>query len=395
MCRVDVAPAGAPVRAQILVMDARTGMAAELMHRFAERTGVTSERPARRYLWTDAFAVCNFLGLAAATGEQRQVELALHLVERVHDVLGRHRPDDPRRGWLSRLADDQGRAHPTLGGLRIGKPLPERASWEPLDERLEWDRDGQYFHYLTKWMHALSQVGGTTGQPLFNRWGRELAGRAREAFTYATPDGRRRMYWKLSVDLSRPLVASMGQHDPLDGLVRCLELSTGHEGEEPRLEDAIADFAAMVDPSALASGDPLGIGGLLVDAHCLAQLQARGAPTYGLIEPLLDAAQAGLAHYAAQPDLRLSATHRLAFREIGLSIGLAACTELEWPTTSGSVRTQLERISAYARLRTDIDAFWMRAENRRSSTWLAHEDINEVMLATSLCPAGFLVLTLH
>jgi hypothetical protein len=38
------------------------------MMRFAERTGLTSANPSRRYLWTDAFAVCNFLGLNTATG---------------------------------------------------------------------------------------------------------------------------------------------------------------------------------------------------------------------------------------------------------------------------------------------------------------------------------------
>lgn len=36
-----------------------------LMMSFAERTGLTSERPRQRYLWTDALAVCNFLGLTA------------------------------------------------------------------------------------------------------------------------------------------------------------------------------------------------------------------------------------------------------------------------------------------------------------------------------------------
>ena len=65
------------------------------MTRFADRTGLTAERPAQRYLWTDAFAVCNFLGLGRATGESRHTELALRLVDRVHHVLGRHRADDP------------------------------------------------------------------------------------------------------------------------------------------------------------------------------------------------------------------------------------------------------------------------------------------------------------
>lgn len=32
------------------------------------------------------------------------------------------------------------------------------------------------------------------------------------------------MYWKMSIDLSSPLVPSMGQHDPLDGLITYLQL---------------------------------------------------------------------------------------------------------------------------------------------------------------------------
>jgi len=71
--------------------------------------------------------------------------------------IGRHRADDPRRGL-----DQRARRGGRLGGLRIGKPLPERGAGEPVDERLEWDRDGQYFHYLTKWMHALDQVARAT-----------------------------------------------------------------------------------------------------------------------------------------------------------------------------------------------------------------------------------------
>jgi len=55
--------------------------ATRLMLSFAERTGLVSGRAGRRYLWTDAFAVCNFLGLARATGEARYRELALQLIE--------------------------------------------------------------------------------------------------------------------------------------------------------------------------------------------------------------------------------------------------------------------------------------------------------------------------
>ena len=44
----------------------------------------------------------------------------------------------------------------------------------------------------------------------------------------------------------------------------------------------------------------------------------------------------------------------------------------------------------------EIESFWLPPEHRRVRTWLDHEDINDVMLATSLVPEGFLVLpTVH
>jgi hypothetical protein len=124
-------------------MEERTTEAAALMRRLAHRTGLVSDQPQRRYLWTDAFAVANFVGIARASGDAACVERALQLIRSVHQVLARHRPDDRRSRWLGAAA---GPAHPTRGGLRIGKPLPERGPGEPLDPRLEWDRDGQYFH---------------------------------------------------------------------------------------------------------------------------------------------------------------------------------------------------------------------------------------------------------
>ena len=89
-----------------------------------------------------------FLSLVYATGETQNRELALRLAEQVHQTLGRHRSDDPRSGWISGLSEREGEYHPTCGRLRIGKELSERAPDESIDERMEWDRDGQYFHYL-------------------------------------------------------------------------------------------------------------------------------------------------------------------------------------------------------------------------------------------------------
>jgi len=340
-------------------MDPTAVRAADLMADFADRTGVTSDRPRRRYLWTDAFAVCNFLRLG-------DTERALRLVAQVHETLG----------------GLDGSGHPTRGGLRIGKPEPERGPDEPLDEDREWDRDGQYFHYLTKWMHALDQVTRWTGNAQYREWARELARTAHRAFTYAAPGGHgRRMYWKMSVDLSRPQVASMGQHDPLDGLVTALQLG---------LADLAADFGAMIEPGALATGDPLGIGGLLFDAYRIEQL-TRGTPERdtGLLEALLEAALVGLQY--GRRDTNLPAARRLAFRELGLAIGLAGVARME-REGDADVRHAVAPLAKFVRVRAEIDAFWLTDDHRRARSWLDHEDINQVMLATSVAPEGFLVL---
>jgi hypothetical protein len=371
-------------------MPGDTETASELMTRFAERTGLISQRPTQCYLWTDAFAVCNFLGLGQATGESTYTELALRLVRQVHQVLGRHRPDDRRTGWISGLSEEQGEAHPTRGGLRIGKPLQERTPDDEGDERLEWDRDGQYFHYLTKWMHALDQVARSTGQAMFSGWARELALAAHRAFTYALPPGtRKRIYWKLSIDLSRPLVASMGQHDPLDGFITYTQLESLPGGCGPRLAVAIADFAAMIEPTGLATADPLGLGELLVGAYRVLLLERQSAGGYGLVETLLAATLAGLRHYVQQPELRLPAHRRLAFRELGLAIGLGVLErDNRWHAASDSVRARVDQLSSYAPLRGEIEAFWLQPQHRRVESWLEHQNINDVMLATSLQPDG-------
>ena len=145
--------------------DSATETAAQLMSGFARRTGLypESQKEQRRYLWTDAFAVCNFIELFVRTGNEFYRQCATDLIDQVHHVLGRYRADDYRHGWISGLDEEAGKRHPTMGGLRIGKPLRERQAGESVDERLEWDRDGQYFHYLTKWMHALCRVAVISG----------------------------------------------------------------------------------------------------------------------------------------------------------------------------------------------------------------------------------------
>lgn len=381
--------------------DERTVRATELMLGFAERTGLSGGLPPRRYLWTDAFAVCNFLALERATGEARHLELALCLVDQVHHTLGRHRADDARQGWISGLDEHEGEAHPTRGGLRIGKEPPERAPGEACDEELEWERDGQYFHYLTRWMHALDQLSRATGDACFNRWARELAASAHGAFI-APPSARgpQRMYWKTSIDLARVLVPSMGQHDALDGYITALQLRATAERLPqpvggPDLREALRDFGAIAARGDWASADPLGIGGLLADAGCMAQLAQEGAvDDEGLLEHLLAAARAGLDCYAGSRQLRDSAQHRLAFRELGLAIGLQAVTLIarEHAPAGPAARAELDALLRHVPLGDEIESFWCNPAHHAGDTWRAHRDINEVMFATRLLPGGFLLL---
>ncbi len=222
--------------------------AARIMRGFAERTGLEGASP-RRYLWTDAFALCNLLALHEHSGDESFRRLAISLVDQVHQVLGRHREDAGRAGWISGLDPATGREHPTAGGLRIGKPLPERGPDEPYDDRLEWDRDGQYFHYLTKWMHALVRMAEVSGEVRYCRWAVELAKAAHAGFRRTDPvTGRLRLAWKMSIDLSRPLVPFGGLHDVLDAWItyQSVALCADHAGVVADLDAEIAEAGAAL-----------------------------------------------------------------------------------------------------------------------------------------------------
>ena len=122
----------------------------------------------------------------------------------------------------------------------------------------------------------------------------------------------------------------MGQHDPLDGLVTCAQLrataaSLGSSGEGPDLAQELAGFAAMLRPAEWETADPLGLGGLLIDACRVAQLPDAGPfRPDDLVQALLTAALPGLRAYERHGELEEPAARRLAFRELGLAIGLHA-----------------------------------------------------------------------
>jgi len=377
----------------------RLDKAIAVMDAFAARTGVTSDLAPTRYLWTDAFAVCNDVALREATGDDRFLARARRLVDQVHRVLGRHREDDPRAGWISGLSESDGGAHPTAGGLRIGKADNERSASEGYRPEAEWSRDGQYYHYLTKWMFALLRMAHATEDATYHRWAVELARAAHAGFVVRAP-GRFTMHWKMSIDLSRPLVPTEGHHDALDGLVTFSCLAAGAPGgADPEiLRKETEALRAMCEGRSWATGDALGIGGLLTDTLRCAQLDRSGHPTgSSLFGTLLRAAATSLRSLGEPSFLRLPALGRLAFRELGLALGLEAVERLEtWddlpvPADTASLYAKvLDDVASYVPVGRAILDFWNEDRHRAADTWADHRDISDVMWATCLVPEGFL-----
>ncbi len=380
----------------------------DIMESFAHRTGIsTDENTQSRYLWTDAFALFNYLELFRQTNKRDYLERALTLINQVHYILGRHRSDDSRGGWISGLEDSAGQCHPTIGGLRIGKTMPERKAKQTMDTQEEWDRDGQYFHYLSKWMLALYCTSRITNDSNYYQWAVELAKTAYAQFTYVNPmDGCRKMYWKMSIDLSHPLVESMGQHDPLDGLITYLQLQTLlSERDDPsktlNLDMETEELFKMCEGMSWTTSDTLGLGGLLENACTLAHIivEKKYTKYEGLLLQILEDIELGLDYFIHAEVLRQTTDHRLAFRELGLSIGLHALelmeklveNKIEYFHRKTQIKSRIDRLLKYKLFAGKIEEYWLLPEHQGASSWIDHYNINSVMLVTSLAPRAFLL----
>jgi len=184
------------------------------------------------------------------------------------------------------------------------------------------------------------------------------------------------MYWKMSIDLSRPLVPSMAQHDPLDGFVTYNELqATAAKDSEKStgkdLRSEIFNMASICEGKSWATDDPLGIGGLLFDGCRVAQLIVSGnLEQADLLETLLESSLIGLGSFVKRNSLKLSADRRLAFRELGLSIGLGAVEKIQELVEQkigrlrkkDSLHSLLKTLSRYAELREIIEKFWLEGQ---------------------------------
>ncbi len=199
----------------------------------------------------------------------------------------------------------------------------------------KWDRDGQYFHYLTKWMHALCRAAFVAGDPVYLVRALELGAAAFNGFVQRSASGDVvGIYWKMSTDLSRPLTFAMGLHDALDGVITFRELQhasakIGPKLEVPDLTSAIESLSNLCRKRNWTTTDPLGIGGLLFDACRLSQLTG-GDADQELLEQLTEASEKSLRAFLAGRSLRRSSSQRLAFREFGLAIGLMAAPTISY-----------------------------------------------------------------
>jgi hypothetical protein len=94
------------------------------------------------------------------------------------------------------------------------------------------------------------------------------------------------------------------------------------------------------------------------------------------------------------------AEYRLAFRELGLAIGLQTIDKMMLIIKQHPERfpqqqlliSQLADFSPHLPLMKKIKIFWLTATNQQNNTWTEHIDINSVMLATTLRPDGYLLL---
>lgn len=114
---------------------------------------------------------------------------------------------------------------------------------------------------------------------------------------------------------------------------------------------------------------------------------------------ILAATQAGLEQVAHSMLTGQPPARRLAFRELGLAIGLALpeCLSRGEETPHEAARHSplmagIMRLARHRPLRDTIVQTWRDPRARQSETWRNHEDMNSVMLATVLAPEGFLVL---
>ncbi|KAL9046639.1 MAG: hypothetical protein Q9214_000576, partial [Letrouitia sp. 1 TL-2023] len=298
-----------------------------------------------RYLWTDAFGIINFLTLYKESSDPKYLHFASRLIASVHGILGSTRNGNSRLPGVTEQ-------NPLGGGLRIGKKDASGA-----------DEDGQYHHYLTIWMFALNRMTLATGDDKYNNQAISLAKAIHPHFFHNRSSAKPCMYWKISTDMQRPLVANEGNMDPINGFLvfRILQQAAN---DNSVLSEEIADYKRVmnrkgehkVSKDALDLGMTLWISHWLDGEHLGEQLQSQCMNR--LYELFSDNG-----HF-----LR-STTYRLAFREFGTCMGMGCSAE---------------RNSLLASWKAEILASWENVLGTQTPEDL--RPITQVMYAAALIP---------
>ena len=226
----------------------------------ADEAGLCADGIQRRYLWTDAFGVLAYTSIAdrykAASGknggdgnelyaskEIQYRKAANVLVDVVHNCLGSPRSSKAMDAMAKDPSSPTGHV-----GLRIGKVTTRQVT----DYGMSYD--GQYWHYIDKWLLALARSGHVED-------GIRIAKSCFPAFFDAEGGGIR---WKLSVDATAPssLQWARANDDTLNALIVFSILESQRTSSMPSLADEIQLLTTALNGYRLTrvTDDPLGWG---------------------------------------------------------------------------------------------------------------------------------------
>jgi hypothetical protein len=302
----------------------------------ADEAGMCADTVQRRYLWTDAFAVLAYVSIAELYESQQDYQTAQpyrraidKLISTVHDNLGKPRSNRPEHAMKPSSDSPTG-----FVGLRIGKEISRPVT----DYGMRYD--GQYWHYIDKWLWALQRAGHDE----------EAIAIARTCFPHFFDSRGKGMRWKLSVDATPApgLEHVYGSNsDTLSALIVFCILQ-GDDGailkeEIGMLQNALGGYKFRV------TDDPLGFGLDLMWDQFL-----HGSPMQSALKPLASRA--------------LDPSHMsLPFRLYGAMIGA--------------------RIAGWENQKVDALEEQALAYEARVAGHEKHSSINRVMLAMCLlCP---------
>ncbi len=103
----------------------------------------------------------------------------------------------------------------------------------------------------------------------------------------------------------------------------------------------------------------------------------------------------GMSSFARNNPLKIHPEYRLAFRELGLSIGFKSIKNVQRSLNQNLNKDEyisklIKTILNYESLVDKIEKFWIDDKNHQYRSWIEHREINMVMLATALAPDEFI-----